>query len=56
VTETGTAGTGTFCLGGTGMHSGSGSGFESGFRRAKMTHKNEKSKESSCFELLDVLF
>jgi hypothetical protein len=25
-------------------------------RKAKMTHKNRKSKEISCFEVLDVLF
>jgi hypothetical protein len=28
----------------------------SGSRRAKMTHKNRKSTEFSCFEVLDVLF
>jgi hypothetical protein len=28
----------------------------SGSRRAKMTHKYRKSKEFSCFEVLDVLF
>jgi hypothetical protein len=26
-----------------------------GSRRARMTHKKEKSKEISCFEVLDVL-
>jgi hypothetical protein len=33
-------------------------GFECGSasRRAKMTHKIEKSKEFSCFEMLQVLF
>jgi hypothetical protein len=38
----------------------SGSGFNqvngSGSRRAKMTHKNIKNLEISCFEVLDVLF
>jgi hypothetical protein len=28
----------------------------SGSRRAKMTHKNRKKYEFSCFEVLDVLF
>jgi hypothetical protein len=28
----------------------------SGSRRAKMTHKDGKSLEISCFEVLDVLF
>ncbi len=28
----------------------------SAFKKAKMTHKIEKSKEISCFEVLDVLF
>jgi hypothetical protein len=34
------------------------SGFVSGFgsRRAKMTHKNRKNEEISCFEVLDGLF
>jgi hypothetical protein len=32
------------------------SGFGSGSRRAKRTHKNWKSYEISCFEVLDVLF
>jgi hypothetical protein len=27
-----------------------------GFRRAKLTHKNIKSEEISCFEVLDVVF
>jgi hypothetical protein len=27
-----------------------------GKKKPKMTHKKEKSKEISCFELLDVLF
>jgi hypothetical protein len=31
------------------------SGFGSGSRRAKMTHKNRKSYEISCFEAVDVL-
>jgi hypothetical protein len=31
-------------------------GSASAFRRAKMTHKNRKSKEISSFEVLDVLF
>jgi hypothetical protein len=31
-------------------------GSGSGSRRAKMTYKNRKSKEISCFEVLDVLF
>jgi hypothetical protein len=30
--------------------------FGSGSRMAKMTHKNRKSEEISCFEVLDVLF
>jgi hypothetical protein len=29
---------------------------ESGFRRAKMTHRSRKNYEISCFEALDVLF
>jgi hypothetical protein len=29
---------------------------KSGYSRAKITHKNRKSKEISCFEVLDVLF
>jgi hypothetical protein len=45
-----------------GFGSGSGSGPDphsncgSGSRRAKMTHKIEKSTEFSCFEVLDDLF
>jgi hypothetical protein len=31
-------------------------GSESGSRRAKKTHKNIKSQEISCFEVLDILF
>jgi hypothetical protein len=34
----------------------SGSGSRSGSRSAKMTHKNRKSYENSCFEVLKVLF
>jgi hypothetical protein len=33
-----------------------GCGSASGSRRAKITHKNIKSTEFSCFEVLDVLF
>jgi hypothetical protein len=29
---------------------------ESGPRREKITHKNRKSEEIPCFEMLDVLF
>ncbi len=29
---------------------------ESGSRRSKITHKNTKNLEISCFEVLDVLF
>jgi hypothetical protein len=29
---------------------------DSGNRKAKMTHKNRKKFEISCFEVLDVLF
>jgi hypothetical protein len=32
------------------------SGCGSGSKRIKRTHKNEKSEEISCFEVLDVLF
>jgi hypothetical protein len=32
-----------------------GSGFGSGSRTAKITHKSRKSEEISCFEVLDVL-
>jgi hypothetical protein len=35
---------------------GCGSGFGSGFRRAKMTHKSRKKLKISCFEVVDVLF
>jgi hypothetical protein len=34
---------------------GCGSGFGSGSRRAKMTHKSIKKLKISCFEVLDVL-
>jgi hypothetical protein len=38
--------------------SGSGSGFaiRTGYRRAKMTHKNRKKLMNLIFEVLDVLF
>jgi hypothetical protein len=38
---------------GSGFNQVSGSG--SGFRRAKMTNKNRKNSEISCFEVLGVL-